>query len=489
MRTMLPPRLALLILFVPGLCGTAKADTPGTPPACIEVGGEKQLFLDDLFFEQSGGIALRMHPAQKTGETTLAPDQPWESASLNWFSVAEDAGTFRLWYECYDVEGWPTTDDTSLCYAESSDGIHWTKPHLGLFSYHGSTDNNILFRLLGPAGAHSRVHGLGIFLDAHAPAEARYKGVSQGIFEGRGTPPHRVAGMTSPDGLHWTRYPEPICDLFADSQYSGFWDNERSAYVLYGRVSGKGRALGRAESPDFAHFGPLTLVLEKDTARDLYNPAAMKYPHAAHAYFMFPSLYDHQTDTLDIHLAVSRDGIHWTWPSPDTPFIPRGAPGSFDSASLYMGQGMIRTGETICQYYSGAPLKHEEATLELLTKPENHRLFSRVISRMDGFVSADANEDEGRFTTPPLQFQGNTLTLNVNVREGGCLRAGLLDASGTPLPGFRVEDAVPITGDHVRTTVQWSTPGDLGSHAGQPVRLAVTMSRASLYAFQFAQAP
>ncbi len=459
------------------------------PRACIDVGGEKHLFLDALFFEHSERITLQMHPARKTDETVLAPDKPWENASLNWFSVLEDDGKFRMWYECYDVEGWPTTDDTSFCYAESADGIHWSKPNLGLYAYHGSTDNNILFRQIGPAGVRSRVHGAGVFLDPVAPAEARYKGVSQGIFEGLGVPPHRVAGMSSPDGLHWTRFPAPLCGLFADSQYSAFWDADQNAYVLYGRVGGKGRAIGRAQSADFVQFDPLALVLEKESDRDLYNPAAMKYVQAARAYFMFPSVYKHQTDTLDIHLAVSRDGIHWTWPGGETPFIRLGDPGRFDSGSLYMGQGIVRQGEELWQYFSGAPLKHEEATLERLTQPENRRLYSRVVSRLDGFVSADAGADEGRFITPPLRFTGNTLTLNADVREGGRLRVGLVDEAGNALPGFRIEDAVPITGNHTRAIVRWTTPGDLARHAADPVRMAVSMSNASLYAFQFESLP
>ena len=62
--------------------------------------------------------------------------------------------------------GWPTHEDPSFCYAESTDAIHWTKPNLGLFTYQGSTNNNILFRMIGPPTAHSRVHGTSVFLSS-----------------------------------------------------------------------------------------------------------------------------------------------------------------------------------------------------------------------------------------------------------------------------------------------------------------------------------
>ncbi|MCC6795648.1 MAG: hypothetical protein IT366_11075, partial [Candidatus Hydrogenedentes bacterium] len=262
----------------------------------IDVGNRKQLFIDSYFFAKSENISLRVTPPVKTGERTLISDSLWENASLNWFSVLEDDGKYRMWYECYDVEGWPTSDDTSFCYAESADGIHWNKPSLGFFAYHGANDTNILFRQVGEAGARSRVHGAGVFLDPNAPQDARYKAVSQGAFADE-QPPQRISAMTSPDGLHWSRIPHPICDVFADSQYSAFWDADIAQYVLYGRVGGRGRAIGRATSATFDRFDPLALVFQTDESDpancDLYNPAALKYPYADRVYFMFPSMYHH----------------------------------------------------------------------------------------------------------------------------------------------------------------------------------------------------
>ena len=207
------------------------------------IGSQKILFVDDAFIERSLGTRLKLHPPRKTGQRLIESEHPWESATLNWFSVLQDGEKYRMWYECYDIEGWPTPDDTSFCYAESTDGVHWTKPNLGLFSYRGSTDNNILFREIGVDKHRSRVHGSCVFLDPSAPPDARYKCVSQGQFQGIGDHPHYVAGMTSPDGLHWTRYPQPICAVFADSQYSGFWD-ETQRQLCHLRTRGRPRWAG-----------------------------------------------------------------------------------------------------------------------------------------------------------------------------------------------------------------------------------------------------
>jgi hypothetical protein len=460
------------------------------------VGSERQLFIDTAFFEQSENVRLELHSAKKTDEKVLLPDQPWESATINWFNVMQDAGVidkqakYRMWYEAYDVPGWPTNDDISFCYAESRDGVHWTKPNLGLFDYYGNKNNNILFRQIGPEVAHSRTHGTCVFIDPTAPPEARYKAVSQGQWKGS-TPPYRVAGMVSPDGLTWTRCPKPICDVFADSQYSGFWDSRLGKYVLYGRTfANGGRTLGRSESGSFQEFAPFRQVLQADHRdppnSDLYNPAAIKYSGAANVYMMFPSLYQHDTDTLDIRMVVSRDGVNWTYPDQSKAFIPLGDAGTWDSKSLYLGQGLIEAGDEIWLYYFGSSLCHNEGELKDYAACKLPRGFSRVVVQRNRFVSAEAvGPHGGWFVTQPLQFVGNMLTLNVDVRSGGKVRVGLLDENGNAIPGRGVEDCLEIAGDHFDAGVRWKSGSDVGDRAGRPTRLRIEWSDASLFGFQF----
>ncbi|MBM4075218.1 MAG: hypothetical protein FJ267_06200, partial [Planctomycetes bacterium] len=361
------PTYLLVVMAVASSLIVARTASSESDPSRV-IGANRVLFVDEAFIAEMDSVKLKLHPPRKTGERLIESEHPWESATLNWFSVLHDGGKYRMWYECYDVEGWPTADDTSFCYAESTDGIHWNKPKLGLHSYHGSKDNNIIFRQIGVDKYRSRVHGSCVFLDPSAPPEARYKCVSQGVFQGIGDRPYYVAGMTSPDGLHWTRYPQPICPVFADSQYSGFWDEAQRKYVIFGRVAGRGgRAIGRSMSDRFDSFAPLTesRVLQVEVndppGCDLYNPACLRYPGIPGLYLMFPSLFRHREDTLEIRLAVSRDGARWTWPDRETSFIPLGQNGDFDSGSLYMANGAcLPTGNEFSFYFSGSALKHEE---------------------------------------------------------------------------------------------------------------------------------
>ncbi len=450
------------------------------------IGSEQVLLVDEAFVTEPAGVRLALHPPRKTGERLLVSDRPWEDAMLNWFSVVQDGSKFRMWYECYDAAGWPTADDTSFCYAESADGIHWRKPDLGLCPYGGSTATNILFRQIGEGPARSRVHGSCVFVDPSAPPAARYKAVSQGTFQGMAGRPYLVAGMSSADGLAWSRLGQPICPVFADSQYSAFWDERLRQYVLYGRVAGRGRAIGQAASERFDTFPPLVKVLETTNQdppeSDLYNPACLR---VGDLYLMCPSLYQHRTGTLDVRLAVSRDGVTWTWPDRRTPLIPLGKPGEFDSGSLYMANGCGLVGDEIWFYYSGSPLKHDEVELDKLADPRNRRVYSRAVAKRDRLVSVTAGPSGGTFLTPPLEYRGACLEVTLATRPRGRLRVGLCDAEGRPLAGLRVEDCRPLTGRDRPQTVTWGRATSVGRWAGRAVRLRFELHDADLFAFRF----
>ncbi len=477
------------VVFVASLIFIGPAKTASAEESVREIGSDKILLIDKAFFADSDGIRLKLHPARKTGEPILIAEHPWESLELNWFSVLEDGGKFRMWYECYDVDGTPA-DDTSFCYAESADGIHWTKPKLGLWEYRGNKENNILFRHIGVGDARSRVHGAGVFVDLQAPAQQRFKAVSQGLFRNSGEQPYWIAGMTSVDGLNWKRYPKPICQLFADSQYSGFWDQRLNQYVIYGRVGGRrGRAIGRAAGDRFDRFEPLSLVLQTDETdpadSDLYNPACVQLPTAGDVYVMCPSLYQHKPDTLDIRLAVSRNGIEWTWPERETAFIPLGMPGDSDAGSLYSANGCLAVGDELWFYYNASPLKHQEATPEKLTQAANRRTFRRAVVQRDRLVSASAAAEMGQFTTPVLTFSGTRLQVNAKVRPGGLLRIGFVDDQGKLVPGRRIEDCRPITGDDLQKTAEWLDGADVSPWAAKPIKLQFELRDADVFGFQF----
>src|ERR1043165_5991692 len=104
------------------------------------------LLLDDQSVAESHGVTFHLNPATKHPENpVLLPGEPhqWDSLCVSWpgtvlYSPRDQK--FRCWYTGLDVM--QTPDRTWHCgYAESDDGIHWTKPDVGQVEFLGKPTN------------------------------------------------------------------------------------------------------------------------------------------------------------------------------------------------------------------------------------------------------------------------------------------------------------------------------------------------------------
>jgi hypothetical protein len=478
----------------------------------VSVGSRKQLFIDKRFIRSDVGVGLRMNPPIKQG-VALTGDRPWEQGWVTGSGyVAEDNGLFKMWYTVIPPLRMIGETPGLLCYAESTDGVHWKKPNLGLYEWQGSRANNILM----PAVVESNV-----FIDQSAAPEQRYKFVAN-LSERQHMGPPEGDGMyvyTSADGLRWKLHPTRVFPFIPDTVNHALYDSRLKKYVIYMRMWGPGRKVGRVETENilqpwpYDKSAPPTEVYgrvrpypgkhipeafgfdEQDPKpSDHYNSAAVQYPWADDAYFMFPSPYRHFPEPpkgrlrneglLDIQMAVSRDGVRYQrverWP-----YIELGLENSKDSQQLYLFTGMIRSGDEIFQYYGGYPFTH--GGYQGLDESWMKRLGTifRVSQRPDGFVSVTVPPTGGSFTTPPLKFEGNRLMLNVNASAMGEVLLELRDSQDVPLKGYRFEDCDPIYGNSLMRVVTWNKNHDVAALSSKPVRIAFKLRAAKLYAFQF----
>ena len=126
-----------------------------------DIGSRRELFIDNFLIDSLNGAKLKLHEP-RPGGVAIRYDQPWErgpDGSCSFYTtVIMDGDIFRMYYR---------GDMTCMCYAESTDGINWTKPSLGLVEVEGSTENNAIV-------AGRRLHP---FLDGcpGAPEAERYK--------------------------------------------------------------------------------------------------------------------------------------------------------------------------------------------------------------------------------------------------------------------------------------------------------------------------
>jgi hypothetical protein len=110
--------------------------------------------------------------------------------------------------------------------------------------------------------------------------------------------------------------------------------------------------------------------------------------------------------------------------------------------------------------------------------------------RRDGFVSIDADDEEGALITKPLTYRGNRMALNVDARQGQ-VRVEIVDPFDGPVSGFERAACDPFTGDAMRHTVTWRGKADIGAlmqpgSAGYGgVRFKIYLRNAKLYALEF----
>jgi len=150
----------------------------------LHIGSRRELFIDDALISRLDGQAGRRLHHPQPREIVLRHDAPWEGTGSGYHSVFRDGDRYRMYYKAFNINlvaGQVVSEATPhrfTCYAESPDGINWTKPELGLVEFAGSRANNIVIA----TGRHGNIDvdaaHPAIFKDANraAPPEARQQG-------------------------------------------------------------------------------------------------------------------------------------------------------------------------------------------------------------------------------------------------------------------------------------------------------------------------
>ncbi|MFH1264143.1 MAG: hypothetical protein ABIK89_00335, partial [Planctomycetota bacterium] len=229
-----------------GLVGAVGQAAGAAEP--IDIGSRLELFVDDYLIDGlSGDAQLHLNKPQAK-EVAIVTDKPWEGNTCAYYTIFQDGDLYRMYYRAshFDVATRKATHPEFTCYAESNDGIHWTKPELGLFEFQGSKQNSIVWDGVG-------THAFVPFKDPNpnCPPEAKYKAL--GVGRGK----HGLYAFRSPDAIHWTLMSEePVITKGAfDSQNLAFWDPVRNLYVDFHRTFRDGvRDIMTCTSTDFLHW-------------------------------------------------------------------------------------------------------------------------------------------------------------------------------------------------------------------------------------------
>ncbi|MBD3672796.1 MAG: hypothetical protein HUJ26_04655 [Planctomycetaceae bacterium] len=431
----------------------------------IEIGSRRELFVDNFLIQSLDGDAKQVLQQPTPHEVVLVTDKPWEGNTCAYYSIFQDCDLYRMYYRGshWDTEKKRATHPEVVCYAESRDGIHWTKPELGLVEFDGSKANNIVFNGIGS-------HCFTPFIDTNpdCPPAARYKAIGRG----RPTAKKGLYVFQSADGLHWSlMHDEPVITQGAfDSQNLAFWDPIIKKYRCYYRDFRKVRDIKWCVSDDFIHWSePAFLTYPDQPLEHLYTNAIRNDPRAPHILIGFPTRYlPNEGQRVEPTFMSSRDGHTFhRWLKP---VIPESAPKDRSgNRSNYMTWGLLEL-----------PSKPNEysvyATEAYYTGPDSR--VRRFTYRKDGYVAV-TGEQKGSLLTKPIVYQGDKLSVNAKVADGGRLMVELLTSDGP----VWVSD--PVTGDSIDHQITWPAKSPLAKQAGKPVQIRFHLKNAELYSFQF----
>jgi hypothetical protein len=438
------------------------------------IGSRVEMFVDDWLMDSTltrGEVSLQMHAPVKR-EIVLVTDKPWEGPDSAYFTVFQDGAIVRLYYRGM-VPGDDTSTNQVTCYAESTNGIHFTRPNLGLVEFQGSKSNNIIYQGV-------EAHNFAPFRDGNPAAkpEERYRALAGSS--------GKLYAFVSPDGIHWKKLqPEPVMTKGAfDSLNLSFWDERTQNYRCFSRyMDGGVRAIQSCTSTNFIQWtDPMPNRYADGTPKEhLYTNGTRPCPGAPHIYLAFPKRFVPERKKFadytkpgvsDAVFMSSRDGMNW-----DRTFLEAWVRPGHDDRNWTQRSNMPAWG--IVQ------LDPAEFSLYISEHYEwpDHRL-RRLTVRRHGFASVHAGARGGEFTTRPVTFTGRNLILNYATSAAGAIQVEVQDEQGKPIEGRTLADMPALFGDELDAVVRWTSGDDLSGLIGKSVRFRFVLRDADLFALR-----
>jgi hypothetical protein len=455
----------------------------------VEIGDRREIFVDNYLIDKLNDAAIKLHNPHNEG-VVLKFDKPWEGNFSAYCTIIKDGNLFRAYYRGVRNAGADGNTTEVTCYAESRDGINWTKPDLGIKEINGTKNNNAILVNEAPV-----THNFSPFLDSNPkakPAE-RYKALG-------GTQKSGLMAYVSADGIRWTKLQQESVfrkGLF-DSQNVSFWSESEQKYICYFRTwTGDGykgfRSVSRTTSTDFIHWTePEAMTFGNTQLEHLYTQQTSPYFRAPHIYIAIGARFmpdrkvvsDEQAVKLNVNpkyyndcsdaiLMSSRGGSNYDRTFMESFIRPGVGLANWVSRSNYPALNVVQTSETEMSVYVN----------EEYAQPTAH--IKRYSMRIDGFTSLSAPFKGGEMTTWPVIFKGKQLEINYSTSAAGEIKIEIQDEQGKPIPGFSIEDSQTIIGNEIKRIVSWKGNEDLSKCSSKPVRLRFVLKDADLYSFKF----
>ncbi len=522
--------LVALMIFVSELDAFAKETAPQdfNDP-------DLHLLVDDFELHRITNLQRVLNRVKKLPSPVLTADKPWEGDRVQaWGSViAETNGLLRMWYYSMNTERKTNEMDRGgYCYAESRDGIHWTKPNLGVVEFRGSKNNNFFYSFSpdgknlvdeelarngaglkavdesgNEIGVVNSADGMTVVRDdTELDPQKRYKLIANmqdhrmwsrsfpGKYPNVTAEEIRRAQMnwghfmdTSPDGIHWARKPQRISSPVVGDYMMVARDYRNGQWWLNERAKGKApRNAALRTSKDLLHWSEPKIVFETDPQSE--GEERFFEWHGGLTPFNYGSInlgflekWCNAGFGNGCELVMNRSGQEWNRIVPGQKFLDVSPEGSFDHLLVYPTHNSpVRFGDELFVFYTGGGANsHPQRGM-----PMAIGLATIKLDRFAG-LSNFRGTDPGELVTNPLKLSRSHLELNLEPLDRTRVRVAVTDEKGEPIPGFTYSDSqVDINMDKAYTRVQWKGK-NLSELSGKTITLQMEIRGAILYSFRF----
>ncbi|MCB1236479.1 MAG: hypothetical protein KDM91_15535 [Verrucomicrobiae bacterium] len=390
---------------------------------------------------------------------------------------------------------------TEIGYAESPDGLHWTRPALDLFpEKSGGAPNNYVIGLPG----RPEIEACAPIVVENVPEADRRGFKTLLLYRAKGKGAGDIAGIRlagTRDGIHFED-DTAIAHLHSDHHNAVCYDPVARNYVMFCRAkqiyrafgtemidTGASRRVASLRSPELwgdwlAHDQPRTLLVpdEKDaeTMRTFFYGMPTVYRHGIFWGFLEPF---RMNDYIHTEVATSRDGATWLR-LPDRPkLVEFGPEGAWDDTMIFGSPAWVPVGDEWWFYYTGWDGPHGGT--------DRAGGVGVATCKRERLIGQQGPPGGGVLCTRTLTWPGGDLWLNVApVGEDddpakSKVTVRVSDVGRKVLEGFDHPDCAPLAGsaDETRQVMTWQGGKGMSDLKGQVIRLEFYLENAELFAF------
>lgn len=495
---------------------TPKSSAKSTPkqlPAYVHNAKEQFSFLMSEDFLERRNIAWRVEEADEDPANPLVePKYEWDQACVFLHGAVHVDPADNIWKAWYlskphhHKKGENPAAGRVLTYAESEDGVNWTRPELDIALRDGKKTNILLDLDSGGLCQHPS-----IILHPDAPPDYRYEmfllrypdetgphSVVKGFkpAEGETKTTSGVYRYHSADGKHWQPWEKlplgtrdsvlvhQVDDGTYRTYYKGIMPCPPGGLIPHDASVGECRIIVVRTSEDGSEWSGYEPVITPDWM-DPQDTQFMELDTVQEKGGMVGLLavYHVMNQTIDIQFAASRDGKRW-WRPDRRPCVPLGRLGDYGGGMIWPLQSPFHHDGRLYFYYAGCDGVHADymnteivqdlrKTIQWPHYPTGLRTGTEMdaycsiggityfhsagcraswkLGRLWAAVTAAGGPMEGMLGTKPLSVGGKQLRINARTLREGSLQVELLQGASIPgregpLSPDLVIDEKPIPG-------------------------------------------